>query len=313
MKTRLPRPSLFAAIVLGSALSTFSIPTSASTATAAASPSAVGAQEVTPTPKQDPSAEVDAAIAKLDGATYRKRDQMFGMAAVGSAGMAMVTEVSGNRSRLVMEMDLPQMGKMTQEQVKIGDRTAIRVSAPGLVAKIDAAKRDLTMSSAKNLFRQITQIAMAMQTGGLSTAQLVMQAVQAAATAKSTAEAHAALNRVSKAFNSWTVMKPDSEADAETAEAMAAAGYPAPMAGASASSMMKVEKKLSTDGKTAQFTRRPTMAMPAGSDFYSIVYVDTATGLPTAEENFINGQRLMRTDYMDFGAPITIDIPDCLK
>ena len=76
---------------------------------------------------------------------------------------------------------------------------------------------------------------------------------------------------------------------------------------------MDVTKQLSADGKTAQYTRRPKMKMPAGADFFSIVYVDTASGVPSAEENFVNGQRIMRTEYFDFGAKISIETPDCLK
>jgi hypothetical protein len=76
---------------------------------------------------------------------------------------------------------------------------------------------------------------------------------------------------------------------------------------------MKAEKKLSPDGKTAVYTRRPSLDLPGGSNFHGVVYVDLATGFPTAEENFINGERIMRTDYLDIGQPISIDLPDCLK
>lgn len=267
---------------------------------------------------EDVATEVDAALAKLDGASYRKRDEMSGMMARGSGlGMKMVTEVAGDRSRLLVEMQLPQFGKMTTEQIKIGNRTAVRTSAPGMTAKLEAAKRDMTLQSAKNLMRQVVQVAMAIQTGGLSTAQMIMEAANAALTAKTTAEARKMLDRVLSSFDSWKEMKPESEEDeAETRAAMAEAGYTPPPAGTPSgmgSDFMDVTKKLSADGKTAQYTRRPKMKMPAGADFYSIVYVDTSNGVPTAEENFVNGQRVMRTEYFDFGAKIVIETPDCLK
>jgi hypothetical protein len=314
VSARLPKSSSALAASFAVGLLSLGTPLVVSAASGSGSDSKPAARaDATLAKDADAAAEVDAALAKLVGATYRKREQTFGMAAMGGNSLAMVTEVSGDQSHLVVEMEFPKIGRMRQEQIKVGDRTAVRASAPALVAKIKAMKHDLTMSSVKNILGQITQIAMALQTGGLSTAQLIMQGVQAAANARSTAEAQAALTRVIDSFDTWTVIKPDAELDAEDAAAMAEAGYSMPPAGASPSSMMKVEKKLSADGKTAQFTRRPAMAMPAGSDFHSIVYVDTSTGRPTAEENFINGQRLMRTEYFDFGAPIAIEIPDCLK
>jgi hypothetical protein len=308
MKLFAPRLLLASTLLAG-----FAFFSSSNVARAAADPSAHTDAGI------DANAEVEAALARLKGASYRKRDQVFGMMAASGMSPPMVTEVSGDRSRLVVEMKLPNLGSMRTEQITVGSRTAVRTSAPALQARLEEVKRHLTVSSARNVLQQIASIAMAVQTGGLSTVQLLMEVAQSAATIKSTAEARAALNRASAVFETWQLMKNDADAGSSDFSADTddmPPGMPgnfAPPPGAGGFAAMKAEKKISPDGKTAIYTRRPTMDIPGAANFHGVVYVDLATGLPTAEENFINGERLMRTDYLDVGLPIHIEVPDCLK
>jgi hypothetical protein len=50
-----------------------------------------------------------------------------------------------------------------------------------------------------------------------------------------------------------------------------------------------------------------------GTDFYSVIIVNAQSGLPVAEESYLNGKRMMRSEFFDVGAPIVIEVPECLK
>jgi hypothetical protein len=74
---------------------------------------------------------------------------------------------------------------------------------------------------------------------------------------------------------------------------------------------MRVEKTINAAGTIISYRRTPLESM-AGAVFYSVLSVDAKTGLPMAEENYFNGQRVMRSEFFDIGAPIVIELPACL-
>lgn len=251
----------------------------------------------------DPAAELDAALKRLEGSSYRKREQVFGVMAKAMKGPPMVTEVSGDRTRLVMEMEVPGYGKVKQERIAIGERAAVRMSAPGITAKLEEAKRKMTVSSVKNVLSQLASIAVAMQTGGLSAADLLLKGGSTAMSIKTTAQARSALDQALGSFERWQVVPQDGEED-----------LPMPMASLSDSGdFMTVEKVSMKDGKSFRYTRRLKAGMPGADAFYSVYFIDAVTGLPVAEETFVQGERMMRAEFFDVGAAIDIELPDCLK
>jgi outer membrane lipoprotein-sorting protein len=74
---------------------------------------------------------------------------------------------------------------------------------------------------------------------------------------------------------------------------------------------MKVQKSVDAGGTLISYRRTPLNLMAAG--MYSILIVDAKTGYPVAEENFVNGQKIMRSEFFDVGAPIPIELPACLE
>lgn len=266
---------------------------------------------VLPADELSPAAELDAALAKLHRATFRKREQMAGRIAAAAPQAPIVTEVSGNRQRVIVEMQLPQFGLLRQEQIKDGNRTAVRLIAPGLQAKLAEAKRNVTASSAKALLQQILSLAAATQTGGLSSLQLLREATSAGLNIKSTAQARAALDQAEKAFGVWQLAPVDPE-DADeppTAEE----NHDSSEAFGGAPNLFTVTKETVRQGKFYRYTRKMSMAGMDTGGFSSVVLVDAQTGYPVSEETIVRGERLMSAEYFDVGADISIELPDCLK
>lgn len=250
------------------------------------------------------ASELDRAMERLQLTTYRKREHVDAMQAIRGATSNMVTECSGPIERLVFEIELPTIGRMRQERIKVGSRAAVRTIAPTLVGKIEEAKRKLTVGSARSLLQQLASAASALQTGGLSTASWIKEAVRAAATIKTTADARLALDRAANGFSTWQLVKDEEEEDLPDLG-------PSPPA-AFSNDGMTVERTPGPTSETIKYVRRPAMVIP-GAEFFSVVVVDARSGLPVAEENYFNGQRMTRTEYFDVGAPITIELPECLK
>lgn len=246
-----------------------------------------------------PAAEADAALKKLHAVAYRQRDMVTGPFASLAGKMApTVTEHVGDRTRLVSDMSIPTFGTMRSERITVGSRAAVRITAPVLLAKLDQTKSKLTVSAAKNLLQQIVSAASAVSSGGLSTASWIAEALRAAATLKSTADARVALDRAMAGFQSWQPVVEDEDL----------ASLPVPPEGFD--DEMKVERTLNAAGTIISYRRVPISPMAAG--VYSVLFVDAKTGFPMAEENFVHGQRMMRSEYFDIGAPITIELPPCL-
>ena len=255
--------------------------------------------------EHSPAEELDAALKRLEGTTYRKHEQVCGRMAAAMKGPPMVTEVSGDRTRLVAEMEIPGHGKIRQERITVGERAAVRVSAPAISQKLESAKRKMTVASARSILSQLASVAMALQTGGLSAADLLLQGASTAMSIKTTAQAKAALDQASESFDRWQLVKEDVEEDDLS--------FPAPSSGTDANEFMTVEKQQSKDAKVIRYTRRMKETMPGAGAFYSVYFVDSATGLLMAEETFVQGERIMRAEYADIGAPIEIELPECLK
>ena len=263
-------------------------------ALAPASPGAEESGDVTP------AAEAAAALKKLHRTTYRQRDVVTGSFAGMSAAIpATITEHAGDRTRLLSEMSVPNFGTMKTERITLGSRSAVRTTAPGLLAKLEKTKTQLTVSAAKSLLQQIVSAAYVVQTGGLSAANWIAEASRAATTLKTTADAHVALNRAMEGFQSWQLAVEDEDL----------ASLPAPPDGYE--DEMNVEKTSNASGTLISYRRTPVGSMAEG--FYSVLYVDAETGFPVAEENFVNGQRIMRSEFFDIGAPITIELPAVLS
>ena len=248
--------------------------------------------------------ELVTAIVKLHGATYRKRDQMQGVPAKARVTAPIVTEYSGDRSRVITEINLPQFGLLRQEQVTVGKRTAVRTTSPGITKKLEDAKRTLSVNTAKMLLREIMQVAAALQTGGLSTADLVRTAVNTGLEAKSTADAHAALDRAVNAFSSWHEIK-DSEEEGETP-----LSFPTQLD--SADVLFDVTKEVAAGGKIVKYTKRAP-AIAGTPAVHTVLSVDSVTGFPKSEEMFLDGKSMMLTEYTDIGASISTEVPECLR
>lgn len=247
-----------------------------------------------------PASEVAAALAKLHSTTYRQRDVMTGsFAAMGAAMAPTITEHAGDRTRLISEISAPTLGTMRTERITIGEKSAVRITAPALLAKLEQTKSKLTVSAAKSLLQQIVSAASAVQTGGLSAASWISEATRAALNLKTTAEARVALDRAMAGFQSWQPVVEDDDPSL----------YPAPPDEPSVD--MLVEKTVDATRSLIRYRRTPTAAVAMGVS--SVLIVDAKTGWPVAEENFVNGQRMMRSEYFDIGAPITIETPPCLE
>jgi hypothetical protein len=260
--------------------------------------------------RAEPADEVAAAFAKLHETTYRKRDHLDITVPLPSQVKLppVVTECAGGLERIVYEMEMPGIGKISTTQVRAGDRSAVKIVAPGLTAKFAAMQHKLTVNAAKSLLSQIVSIATAVQTGGLSTATWVREAMRAAGTITTTAQARVALDAALKNFDRWQVVPKDVD---ENDESGGAATYP-DIPADDAEMYGSVEKTKDAAAGTVKYTRRPSMAVP-GADLTNIVVVDAASGVPVSEENYLNGKRVMRTEYFDIGVPLTIEVPECLK
>jgi hypothetical protein len=265
----------------------------------------VGISHFAPLVRADAAEEVQAALLKLQSTTYRQRDEVGVMASIPGALVApTVTEHAQGRTRLVSEIKHPSFGTIRTERITVGSQAAVRTIAPALLTKLEQAKRKLTVSSAKSLLQQIISAASAAQTGGLSAASWIVEATRAATTLKTTADARVALDRAMEGFQSWQRVEEDLDTD-----------IPQPLGTerfGSDRDVMKAEKITTSSGGVISYRRKPTDTMP-GMDFYTVLHVDATTGLPVAEENFMNGQRLMRSEFYDVGAAIEIEIPECLR
>ena len=246
-----------------------------------------------------PAAEVAAALKKLHANSYRQRDIVMGpYASMGAAIPPTVTEHSGDRTRFVSEISVPNLGIMRTERVTVGPKAAVRTTAPALLAKLEQTKSRLTVSAAKSLLQQIISAASAVQTGGLSAASWIAEASRAAMTLKSTAEARVALDRAMAGFESWQLVVEEEDL----------ASLPMPPDGLEEE--MNVERTATGSGTLVSYRRTPVGPMAGG--FYTVLFVDPKSGFPVAEENFVNGQRMMRSEFFDLGAAITIELPPCL-
>jgi hypothetical protein len=159
----------------------------------------------------DAALAVDAAYARLAAMPYRKRETVLGPAAAAGGMRPIVTDVIGNRTRMSYEIDVPGMGTVRSECVTIGQRRAVRTVAPGLVAAIEKAKQKATVSSVRSLLNQIASVAVAMQTGGLSSGAMIHEAIRAGATMKSAVDARRVLDQAARAFDSWQLVSPDED------------------------------------------------------------------------------------------------------
>lgn len=248
--------------------------------------------------------EVAAAYARLASLPHRRRETMVEpMAAMG--GMKPVTtDVVGNRTRQVFEIDLPRFGRMRSERIAIDDRMAVRTTAPEILALIEKTRAKATAQSVRSLLQQLLSVAAAIQTGGLSTVETIQQAVNAAATIKSAADARRVLDQAAAAFNDWQRVPPPEAADDEFG-AFDPSSVP-----------MKITAlgmRQTSRGAVRQYTRRPAGDFGLAPMVVETLSLDAATGLPVAEETSMNGQVMMRVDYFDIGADITIEVPDCLR
>lgn len=260
--------------------------------------------------RAEPADEVAAAFAKLHETTYRKRDSTdVAMPLPSQVKLPpMITECADGMERVVYEMEAPGLGKISTTQIRVGDRTAVKIVAPGLTAKMAGMRQKMTVNAAKSLLGQIVSIAMAVQTGGLSTAAWVQEAIRAAATITTTAQARVALDSALKNFDTWQLVPKDKGEEEESGDTPAYPDIPANDADLYGS----VEKSAGAQAGTVRYTRRPSMTVP-GADMTNIVVVDTASGVPVSEENYMNGKRIMRTEYFDVGAPLAIEVPECLR
>jgi hypothetical protein len=246
-----------------------------------------------------PAAEVADALARLHATSYRQRDIMTGsFVPVGVVLVPTVTEHVGGRTRLISEIAVPSLGTIRTEKITVGKQSAVRTTAPALVAKLEQTKSTLSVSAAKNLLQQIISAASAVQTGGLSTASWIAEASRAAVTLKTTADARAALDRALAGFQSWQRVTEDED------------GLPDGPDPDELTDDMTVEKKLNAAATQIIYRRVPAAAASMGVS--SVLFVDVKTGLPVAEEHFVGGQRMMRSEFFDLGAPINIESPAVL-
>lgn len=250
--------------------------------------------------RADAGSELDSAFEKLRQTTYRKREIIVGAAAMGGCG-PVVTEYGHGCSRMVTESDMPMVGRIRQERVTVGRRSAVRTIAPGVTGRLDDARRAAAAQSARGVMQQIAAVGGAVATGGLSTVSVVKSAVAAAAAVHGGLRAQQALGQASAAYDSWQLISEDDEPTEPDGLVPASTG-----AGA------RVDRSAGANGRTIRYTRRFADDGPGG-DVVTIVDVDSRTGLPVAEETIVNGQCMTRCEYFDAGAAITIEIPPALR
>jgi hypothetical protein len=63
-----------------------------------------------------------------------------------------------------------------------------------------------------------------------------------------------------------------------------------------------------------KYVRLPALAVGDAGYFEKVITIDVGSGLPVAEELCDRlGRTLTRVEYSDFGRPLVIDLPACLK
>lgn len=235
---------------------------------------------------------------------HRKRETVLGPMA-GAPGVApTVTEVAGELTRQIFEYDLPKLGHMRVERVTCGSRVAVRTIAPGVVEMLAKAKRTATVQSARSLINQVFSAVAAVQTGGLSSAGSIQQLLQAASTLKSAADARRLLGEAEQAFGSWQLVPDDADEDDD---------LPALMDGPDSVTITFSGTVKTKRGEARRFKRRPAQTFPGMPTIVETLLIDAATGVLLSEETSMNGQAMMRTEYFDVGAAISIELPDCLR
>lgn len=256
---------------------------------------ASSAMLVAPIPvRADPATELERAYETLHETSYRQRESRFGMAASGGTA-PIISEHAKNRSRVVTESVAPSLGRVRQERVTIGRRTAVRTLAPGVAMKAEETPREMRSRRTRALLGRVASVGTAVALSGGSRSALIHTAVGTAAAVQSTAQASAALDGTVAGYDgSWQVVPADS------ADALAGP-VPVPKS-------IRVEKSATADGNTEIFTSRSLDGSIA-----SIVTVNAAAGVPVLEENYAIGQLVSRVEYFDIGAPVVIEIPDCLR
>lgn len=261
----------------------------------------------------DAATELDTMWAKLSHGSFRKREQMTGRFAATAGQTPILTEQCGNRRHIVIELQIPHFGTLRQEQITVGNRTAARVIAPGIQEKLEEAKRTATAASARALLQQILSVATAMQTGGVSSVQLIRQVATAGLNVKSTAQARAALDQAEKTFGQWQLVPHDAEDEDADAGPAATPDDDVSSDFGGVGGIFSVTKETVKNGKFYRYTRKTSIGDANTKGFCSIVLVDAQNGLPVSEETMVGGEQVMTAEYFDVGSPISIELPDCLK
>lgn len=249
----------------------------------------------------DPGQELALAYEKLHASSYRKREIMSGAAALGAA-TPVVTEHVADRSRMVVKTEVPSYGRIYQERVTVGSRAAVRTVAPGVASTLGQTKRRLTANSAMALLHHATSAGAALSGGGSSRAGLIGSVVGAAAVVSSTAQAQHTLDNASDAYSTWQLVPEEEERTADEIRPEAR------LEAALAAGTVQVEKSVARNKKTITYTSRSD-----DGGVVTVVTVNAKSGLPASEEIFLNQQRMARVEYFDYGAPITIEVPECLQ
>lgn len=255
-------------------------------------------------PPADPAAEVRVAYERLHAQPYRKREITLMTLPTGRPKGAqnlppVVTEVVGDRTRMVFEMSVPQHGQLRTEQVTVSDRRATRTIAPGILAMIEKTRRRVTVNATRSILQQAISILTAVQTGGLSTHSAISNLVNAAATLKTTADARRALDQAAAAFGEWQLVPENGDEE------------DLPTFDDSADMIVEFVGEETLNGRAMRsFRRRPEQDFGMGME--ERLLIDAATGLPAAEEMHMGGRPMVRVEYFDIGADITIELPAVL-
>jgi uncharacterized OB-fold protein len=77
-----------------------------------------------------------------------------------------VTDVVGDRTRLVHEVEVPRFGRLRTEIVTVNGRSAARIEAPEIVALIEKTRARATVQGVRSLLNQLLAVAAAVRVPG---------------------------------------------------------------------------------------------------------------------------------------------------
>lgn len=254
---------------------------------------------LSPAPDETRTA-VDAAFFRLGRlSSYRKHEVFLQPMEWLSAAGPITTEHSRDRVKQTLTADLPRFGRVRVETVRVSSRAAALVVAPGVIAEISRVRATGDTGEIRELLHELAALAAALDMGSL-TPTYRPNLPGGVALVHSSEDAREILDHVSAQFGIWH------RHDAQVEMCDDDEGFAGPI--------VFEGRRPGKNGDVLKYVRRPMLDSSDAGYSENAIYLDVASGLPIAEEVCDRlGRVLTRVEYTDFGRPITIDLPACLK